>query len=62
MSKLEELKDVLRSAYRIKYGVDYACTMKYGQLRVMCNHIWRPNIKYEADRLGLEVHEWFTYT
>lgn len=61
MSKIEELKDLLRSQFRIKYGVDYAITNKYGQIRVMCHGMWRDKIEESAKRIGIEIDEWFTY-
>jgi len=58
--KIEQLKISLREN-RIKYGVDYSITYKYGELRILCNAIWQDTIKEEVKEIGLIVAEWFVY-
>lgn len=61
MSKLEDMKHMLRERYRIKYGVDYAITVKYGSIRVMCHGVWKDRITEVADHFSIVIDQWFTY-
>jgi len=62
MDRIEELKHLLRDERRVKYGVDYAITHKYGKTHVMCNEVWRKSIEEVAAKLQLVIDDWHIYT
>ena len=60
MSPLESLHAILRER-RIKDGVDYSITLKYGAVRVLCDEVWKPAVEEAASQCGIRIAAWFTY-
>jgi hypothetical protein len=46
---------------RVKRGVDYAFTHKYGKTHVVCDGVWVKAIKAAAKRHGVTIDTWHTY-
>ncbi len=60
-ASLENFKERLRQEWRIKRGTDYSYTLKYGDLRVLCDLAFQETIQEVAAEAGLTVMEWFPY-
>jgi hypothetical protein len=61
VNRLEQFKHNLYEN-RIKWATDYCWTYKYGELRIMCDEVWVESIKEEAEKLGIEIKEFLTFS
>ncbi len=57
---MDEFESALREQ-RVKKGVDYAYTYKYGKLHILCDEVWVDLIREAAELLGIVVGSWHTY-
>jgi hypothetical protein len=57
------MKDIIADLRerRLKLGVDYAILSKYGEVRVLCNRVFRESVKEVMDNYNVEVTEWYLY-
>ena len=46
---------------RLKRGVDYAYTVKYGQVHVVCDAIWEQPVRRVFDQHGVQINTLHTY-
>lgn len=58
---LEKLVEVLRDNHRIKIGIDYAYTIKYNELHIVCDKYYIRCIQDEADNCGVTIKNIFGY-
>ena len=59
-NKIDTFKNKLYDK-RIKFGVDYAYTYKYGTFRVLCDALWEYEIREVAHECGLMINAVTTY-
>jgi hypothetical protein len=56
--KIKQLQENL-AEIRIKHGVDYVILHKYELTHVLCPKVWKREISEQAEKLGLEIDEWY---
>jgi hypothetical protein len=60
-STTEYLKSLLREEHRIKHGCDYALTVKYGEVHLLCQEVWLDTIQEVAGSLNITFTTIHTY-
>lgn len=60
MDKLQQFVDALRER-RVKKGVDYCYTFKYGQVRVLCHDVFADAVREVARECGIDLVSIQTY-
>ena len=60
-SEVEPAINTLREDYRIKINTDYAITLKYNTVYLLCQEIYADSINEVFANNGLLVEKTFTY-
>lgn len=61
LDRITLLKFLLREERRLKHNCDYAIVHKYDQTRITTAEVYKETIQEYADKLGLEIKEWFLF-
>lgn len=59
--RLAKMVDQLRQEHRLKQNVDYAYTLKYGCLNIMCSSVYDELLRQACAQHSLEVLSLLTY-
>ena len=59
--KLITVTRLLREERRVKIGLDWQYTLKYGQLRILCDYVWQEVIEEYLVAAGIKVTQYLTY-
>lgn len=62
LQNLDAAKSELQTTYRIKQNTDYALTVKYGQVHVLCHEVYEDSIKEVFERHEVAVQSVHTYS
>lgn len=58
---VDEARKLLRADWRLKENVDYAITVKYGQVHVLCNAVFEDSIRQAFRQIQVEICSLHTY-
>ncbi|MBK3779901.1 hypothetical protein G3A43_06510 [Paraburkholderia aspalathi] len=59
--KLEVATDELRNEHRLKLNCDYAYTLKYGHVHILCADVYDDTIREVLARHGIAIKSLYTY-
>lgn len=61
LSQIEQAKTDLRDNSRIKINTDFAVIVKYGEVHILCHHVYEETIREAFEQYDVAIHSLHTY-